>query len=284
MWRLLSVAALATADALTAAPTMLRAHAHHAAGRPAAATPRTEVPVMVLPLSARLALSVPTMYALMSVNEYVTHRYFQHAEFNREPALQKLWCFFSRQKEAPKIRGGGHVEHHAETYDDMSLKNDARWSATPASKSLDSDVFRGTAFSWQVTGLMTIQMLPTALPAFALLGFNIVQSFAVLLPGMLRTPPSARIPIRTSRCPTHSLTLTLCCRSPRPPVERAAPADARAAAGTDQLRRAELGAQRSAQHAVLQVDLREPHGPPRPRRPGARGFAWRARAQRKLLR
>ncbi len=27
---------------------------------------------------------------------------------------------------APKVPGDGHVEHHAETYDDMSLKNDER--------------------------------------------------------------------------------------------------------------------------------------------------------------
>ena len=28
-----------------------------------------------------------------------------------------------------KLKGGGHVEHHAETYDDMSLKKDERWRA-----------------------------------------------------------------------------------------------------------------------------------------------------------
>ena len=44
---------------------------------------------------------------------------------------------------------------------------------------------RGTAFSWTVTGLMTFQMLPTTLPVFALMGFSLLQTFAVLLPGML---------------------------------------------------------------------------------------------------
>ena len=32
----------------------------------------------------------------------------------------------------PKVKGGGHVEHHAETYDDMSLKTDEKWMNTPA--------------------------------------------------------------------------------------------------------------------------------------------------------
>merc|ERR1719331_3559242 len=84
-----------------------------------------------------------------------------------------------------KIKGGGHVEHHAETYDDMSLKKDPRWRQTKAAASLDEDEFRGTAFTWPVTGLMTIQMLPTTLPVFALLGFGLLETFAVLLPGML---------------------------------------------------------------------------------------------------
>merc|ERR1719316_1277560 len=85
-----------------------------------------------------------------------------------------------------KIKGGGHVEHHAETYDDMSLKKDPRWRRTPAAASLDSDRFRGTAFTWFVTFLMTIQMLPTTLPVFICgLGFTLAETFAVLLPGML---------------------------------------------------------------------------------------------------
>lgn len=84
-----------------------------------------------------------------------------------------------------KIYGGGHVEHHAETYDDMSLKKDPRWRKTKAAAVLDSDMFRGTAFTWASTGLMTIQMLPTTLPTFALLGFSVVQTLSLLLPAML---------------------------------------------------------------------------------------------------
>jgi len=142
-------------------------------------------------------ISVPTLYALMSVNEYCTHRWYQHEEFNRDHKFQRLCMRIAHiVKRRPlskedgrqnmiKVHGGGHVEHHAETYDDMSLKKDPRWRRSKAALSLDDDEFRGTAFTWAVTGLMTIQMLPTTLPVFALLGFSLLETFAVLLPGML---------------------------------------------------------------------------------------------------
>ena len=148
----------------------------------------------------KVLLSIPTLYALMSINEYATHRWYQHEEFNRDHAFNR---FFQRlafwlkkrpiwvqragrqQRNVVKIKGGGHVEHHAETYDDMSLKKDPRWRKTKAAASLDEDEFRGTAFTWAVTGLMTVQMLPTTLPVFALLGFKLIETFTVLLPGML---------------------------------------------------------------------------------------------------
>ena len=205
---------------------------------------RAPQPAMFLSLP-KLLVSVPTLYALMSVNEYVTHRWYQHEEFNRDHAFQRFvqrLAFIFRKRPLVKadgrnniikIHGGGHVraaarpvpfelargvtalapcppqhpfclvpsaghshadalacttpqvEHHAETYDDMSLKKDPRWRKTKAAASLDSDRFRGTAFTWTVTGLMTIQMLPTSLPVFALLGFSLLETFAVLLPGML---------------------------------------------------------------------------------------------------
>jgi sterol desaturase/sphingolipid hydroxylase (fatty acid hydroxylase superfamily) len=67
----------------------------------------------------------------------------------------------------------------------MSLKKDQKWRQTKPAATLDQWRFRGTAFTWFTTLLMTIQMLPTTLPAFALLGFSLPQTFAVLLPGML---------------------------------------------------------------------------------------------------
>jgi len=153
-------------------------------------------PQMVSTIGAVSAL--PTLYALMSVNEYCTHRWYQHEEFNRPHAFQRFCqrvahVLRSRPLLKPdgrnnliKIHGGGHVEHHAETYDDMSLKKDPKWRKSKAAASLDrGDAFRGTAFTWQTTGLMTIQMLPTTLPVFALLGFRVFQTLAVLLPGML---------------------------------------------------------------------------------------------------
>jgi hypothetical protein len=163
---------------------------------PAAIAPRTSDPDMFLSVP-KVALSIPTLYALMSVNEYITHRWYQHEEFNKDHKLQRfVWRAANLLKGRPKflpdgrrnwvkVFGGGHVEHHAETYDDMSLKKDPRWRQTPAAASLDSDEFRGTAFTWQTTGLMTIQMLPTSLPVFALLGFTLFETMAVLLPGML---------------------------------------------------------------------------------------------------
>jgi hypothetical protein len=43
-----------------------------------------------------------------------------------------------------------HVEHHAETYDDMSLKKDTRWRRTSAAASLDTDEWRGTPRCWLI--------------------------------------------------------------------------------------------------------------------------------------
>ena len=145
--------------------------------------------------TARVVGSLPVLYSLMSVNEYWTHRYFQHAEFNRDAIHQFLARHTFRalyalrlvaSPKVPNVRGGGHVEHHAETLDDMTLKTDARWRATKVAKSLDDDVYRGTAFTWSVTGAMTIQMLFTTLPVFmGLLRFRFVTTMAILLPGML---------------------------------------------------------------------------------------------------
>merc|ERR1712151_249693 len=93
--------------------------------------------------------AAPALYGLMSMNEYVTHRWYQHEEFNRDHALQRLCrrimhIFSGRSlNQQIKIKGGGHVEHHAETYDDMSLKKDPRLRRTPAAASLDKDPFRG---------------------------------------------------------------------------------------------------------------------------------------------
>ena len=72
------------------------------------------------------------------------------------------------------------MEHHAETYDDMSLKSDPLWRKTPAAKMLDADKYRGTAFTWTVNALMVVQMMPTAIPAFMLMGFSFMHTMAMI--------------------------------------------------------------------------------------------------------
>ena len=132
---------------------------------------------MVSPIVAN-TLAAPVMYSLMSINEYLTHRWYQHAE------VSKLgWWKALRM---PKVKGGGHVEHHAETLDDMSLKKDDKWMDTPAAKSLNSDMYRGTGFTWLTSGIMTIQMCFSVIPIYTkLLGFTLSSTFAMLLPAML---------------------------------------------------------------------------------------------------
>lgn len=158
---------------------------------PATAATSRAVPVMDLTLQATIVRdisAIPTMYALMSLNEYMTHRYFQHLEFNRPESLlwlKKIITKVTGDPVAPKVPGDGHVEHHAETYDDMSLKNDERWRTNAVAKALDEDEFRGTAFHWSATAIMTVQMMPSVLPTFALMGWSLPETFAILLPSML---------------------------------------------------------------------------------------------------
>ena len=59
-------------------------------------------------LQPKTVLAMPVMYVLMSINEYITHRYYQHAEFNKNTFLQKLTCFVMNIESAPKVKGGGH--------------------------------------------------------------------------------------------------------------------------------------------------------------------------------
>ena len=121
---------------------------------------------------ARWTLAAPTMYAMVSVNEYITHRYYQHTEFNKNETMKKVWCFFTRQTEAPKIGGGGHIEHHAETLDDMSLRVDDKWMKSEPARVLEGNTYRGTAFEWDITGLMMVQMIVTCVPVLATMGFS----------------------------------------------------------------------------------------------------------------
>lgn len=129
----------------------------------------------------RFVLAAPTMYALVSANEYLTHRYYQHAEFNQSEALQKAWCAVMRVDEPPKVKGGGHIEHHAETLDDMSLKTDDAWMKSAPAQVLKDSKYRGTAFQYDITGLMFVQMLPTSVPVLALMGYGPTTSAALII-------------------------------------------------------------------------------------------------------
>jgi len=167
----LSVAAIAAiAPARAASRAMLTAAAH-----------------LATQTTWRQLVAPPVLYALMSINEYFTHKYYQHAEYNTSPWFQWLartFVFGPLGRETPKVRGGGHVEHHAETLDDMTLKTDEKWRRTKIAKALDADPYRGTAFTWSVTATMTVQMLFTTLPVFKVLGYSLKHTFMVLLPGM----------------------------------------------------------------------------------------------------
>jgi hypothetical protein len=112
---------------------------------------------LALTMPAKVMLSLPIMYATMSFSEYVTHRYYQHTDYNKNAVMQFFANLFTNNK-GHKIRGGGHVEHHAETLDDMSLRNDARWIRSPAAVFLNADKYRGTAFSWWA-GTIPIEVL-----------------------------------------------------------------------------------------------------------------------------
>lgn len=128
---------------------------------------------------------------MMSYNEYATHRWYQHGELAEVETYKNLVKLYPDS--VPRVTGGGHIEHHAETLDDMSLKvNDPkyaeRWAKTKASIALDetNDPWRGTAFSWTVTGIMTMQMAPQVYPVYmGLMGWNFLTTTAFFLPSMI---------------------------------------------------------------------------------------------------
>ena len=63
-----------------------------------------------------------------------------------------------------RAQGGGHVEHHAETLDDMSLRATPQWRKSSTAVTLNDDKYRGTAFSWETTKLMLGQQALTSYP------------------------------------------------------------------------------------------------------------------------
>eukprot|EP00933_Yihiella_yeosuensis_P045915 TRINITY_DN41343_c0_g1_i1.p1 TRINITY_DN41343_c0_g1~~TRINITY_DN41343_c0_g1_i1.p1 ORF type:complete len:327 (+),score=47.20 TRINITY_DN41343_c0_g1_i1:75-1055(+) len=114
------------------------------------------------------------MYVILSFNEYVVHRYYQHLGWNRTPLHRWLRNAFGLEN----MKTSGHMEHHAETLDDMSLD-------IKPEPILDQDPFRGTAFSWSVTAKMTLEIALQSYPFLWLCGWSFSASTACLMAGIL---------------------------------------------------------------------------------------------------
>jgi len=137
-------------------------------------------------MAFKVATAVPTMYSLLSLSEYFTHRIYQHADWNKNAIIQFCASLILRnQGKGHKIKGGGHVEHHAETLDDMSLRSDERWKTSPAALSLNGDPYRGTAFTWPVTFLMFLQLLITCVPVMGIMGWSPLATIGWIVPSLL---------------------------------------------------------------------------------------------------
>lgn len=168
---LLLLLALSSTDAFSLSPSV----APHASLRTQSkATPKVRMSLAAE--GVRVVASLPVLYSLLSFNEYMIHRYYQHEEIKQHPRMKN-----AAEAAGLKFSGNGHVEHHAETYDDMGLKDDAKWMTTPAAKQLSSDEFRGTAISWSVVAQISVALLPTMLPVYHVMGFNPLETVAIAL-------------------------------------------------------------------------------------------------------
>jgi len=106
-------------------------------------------------------LGLVALYGIMSFNEYIYHRYFQHLGINKLDLARDV----RNELNLGTYRGDGHVEHHRETLDDMTL--DAR-----PHPELDADPFRGTAFPWWATCVMTLSVMTPAYPILSAIGWS----------------------------------------------------------------------------------------------------------------
>ena len=137
--------------------------------------------------AVQYALALPTMYALLSAHEYMAHRYLQHLEFNRPQTMvgfKRLITACTGITSFTIGEGNGHPEHHSETLDDMTLRNDEAWRGTPAANALDRDAWRGTAFGWQEYVLVAVTMPVYVLPTFLSMGWSVGETFCIFLPSL----------------------------------------------------------------------------------------------------
>ena len=65
--------------------------------------------ILITPLIILALLTVPVMYSAMSINEYITHRYYQHAGFNNNWLMQTIF-------KGLKTDGGGIAFFRSSTY------------------------------------------------------------------------------------------------------------------------------------------------------------------------
>merc|ERR1719188_1354490 len=104
------------------------------------------------------------------MNEYVVHRYYQHLGINKLGWVRRI-------RNRLNMKSRGHVEHHKETLDDMSLD-------IKPDPILDNDPFRGTAFSWSVSAVMTLEIAIQSYPWLWLCGWSFKASTIALLVGL----------------------------------------------------------------------------------------------------
>ena len=119
-------------------------------------------------------LGVIALYIIMSINEYVVHRYYQHLGWNTSGVFMFLKPMIPT---LPRLKSSGHVEHHRETLDDMSLD-------TRSHHILDVDPYRGTAFSWSISAIMTLEIALQSYPILWLLGWSWTWSTVGLVAGV----------------------------------------------------------------------------------------------------
>jgi hypothetical protein len=125
------------------------------------------------------AAGLLALYAIMSLNEYIYHRYFQHLGMNKLEFARATRKSFNMDT----YRGDGHVEHHRETLDDMTL--DLEMRIEKPNEMLDADPWRGTAFPWHATFKMTSAVMIQALIVLPLLGWSLPVVVVTVLAAML---------------------------------------------------------------------------------------------------
>lgn len=124
---------------------------------------------------AQAVLGLVALYAIMSTSEYIYHRFFQHLGINRLDITRALRAPLS----LGVYPGDGHVEHHRETRNDMSLDYESGKEAV-----LDVDAYRNTSFPWDATFKMTLGVVVLAYPTLSFIGWSGYVIFPAIFSAM----------------------------------------------------------------------------------------------------